>query len=98
MKIKKLLGRGEVYVETVQKWLARVSSVMIWIGFFTLMKERFSSYELVVVFIVLILLVVLMVWFDIKIILPNRQEYLGNKNPYLNKMKEDIIDEIKKSK
>lgn len=93
-----LLGKGDVYVETTQKWLARISSVMIWIGFFTLMTTRFSPLVLAVIFIILILLVVSMVWFDIKYVIPSKQKFLGEMNPYLNKMKKDIIDEIKKSK
>ena len=95
-KKAKLLGPTDVYVEAMQKWLARVSSVMIWIGFFTWMSTMFELFWLMTMLAIIILAVIFIVWFDIKYILPNRQQFLGDKNPYLNGIKKDV-EEIKKT-
>lgn len=85
-----MIGKTDVYIETIQKWFARVSSVMIWIGFFALMVTKFSLFVLVIIFIALILLVILMVWFDVKYIIPSKQKFLGEMNPVLIDIKERL--------
>lgn len=90
IKLSKYLGQGDAYVDITTKYFSRVSSVMIWIGFFTYMSTIFSLFWLIVVLIALVMLIIFLVWFDVKFILPNKQEYYGNKNPFFRKMWNDI--------
>lgn len=88
--MRKLLGKTDVYIETTQKWAARFSSIMIWIGFFSYVATLYGIIWLVIGLTVVICAVILLVWFDIKFILPTKMQFLGDMNPYLNEIKNDI--------
>ena len=90
ISIKKHLGQIDLYIDTLQKYGARVSTIMIWVGFFTYMSTIFDVFWLIIVLIALICVVVFLVWFDVKFIIPSKQEYLGKKNPFLMDMWKDL--------
>jgi hypothetical protein len=94
----KSLGQVDVYIDTLTKWFSRTSSVMVWIGFFTYMSTMFELSNLALILAGLIILIVFVVWLDVKYILPSRQQFLGNKNPYLNEIKKDVKEILETTK
>ena len=90
MRFVKYLGQIDAYADILQKYFGRVSSIMVWIGFITYYSTIFGLLPMILIAIGLILLIFLLVWFDVKFILPNKQNYYANKNPFLRSIKDDI--------
>lgn len=79
------LGRIDAKADIVQKYMGRISSIMIWIGFLAGLYYVIG-YLIILVIIFLIGMVIFLVWFDVKYILPNKGKFLFDQNPRFREM------------